>query len=298
MIGGIDLGGTKIEARLFDEKLTEQARHRIPTATESYPALLNSIAQQVRWLEEQSKNITAIGLGSPGLINPRTGVMQTANLPASGQRLAQDISAQVGREITLINDAAAFTLSETRHGANQGHRNIVGLIFGTGVAGGHTCDGYLVPNYNGQNAEFGHLPLPAAFVIQHNLPLLPCGCGLTGCFETYLSGPGLERLAKHLTGQRIPAEDILTTQPDVRNAWIDLAAQLIGLITRTHDPELIILGGGLGMTAGLVDKLRDQLPNYTLGGTTLPKIRQAAHGDASGALGAAIYARDAFQVHS
>ena len=289
MIGGIDLGGTKIEARVFDADLVEVARHRIATPTESYAAMLDGIAAQIAWLESQGE-MTAIGLGSPGLINPRTGVMLTANLPATGERLGHDISTRMGREISVINDCRAFTLSEAKMGAGKGIANVVGLVIGTGVADGHAVKGQLVPDMNGQHGEFGHLPLPAAFVTAHDLPLLKCGCGLTGCIETYLAGPGLVRLAEHMTGQTRTTQEIMSEMPAVRAVWLQLASSLVALITRTHDPDVIVLGGGLGMIEGLPNDLSRATEDQMLANTDLPQIVQAAHGDASGALGAAIHA--------
>jgi N-acetylglucosamine kinase len=293
MIGGIDLGGTKIEARLFDAALTEVARHRIPTPTGSYDAMLDGILSQVRWLEAQG-DVDAIGLGTPGLINPETGVMLTANLPASGHPLGHDISALAGREIAIINDCRAFTLSEARMGAGQGYANVVGLIIGTGTAGGQAHNGQILTDLNGQHGEYGHLPLPAEVVARHDLPLMKCGCGLTGCFETYLRGPGLVELAMLKTGQSTTTQDIMQNDhfADVRAIWIDIAASLIALLTRAVDPQVIVLGGGLGTLPWLPEQLVKALDGKRLARTNPPVITHAHHGDASGALGAALYAHD------
>jgi N-acetylglucosamine kinase len=134
------------------------------------------------------------------------------------------------------------------------------------------------------------LPLPASFVARYDLPLIPCGCGLMACIETYLAGPGLVRLAQHIAGVTATTQEILTTHPDVRKAWLELAATLIGVIARTSDPDMIVLGGGLGMIDGLPRELALALKDQLLANTDPPIITQAQHGDASGALGAAIYA--------
>jgi N-acetylglucosamine kinase len=290
MIGGIDLGGTKIEARLFDDTFQEVGRHRIPTPTATYSDMLDGIVSQIRWLEDQGA-VTAIGLGSPGLINPRSGHLLTANLPATGHSLADDLAELVNRKVTVINDCRAFTLSEARMGAGAGHRSVVGLVIGTGVAGGHAIDGQIIPDRNGQHGEVGHLPLPAAFIATHDLPLIPCGCGLHACIETYLAGPGLVRLAEQMTGKTATTQVILQTMPKVRQAWLELAAILVSLISRTSDPDVIVLGGGLGTVLGLPDDLKIALDGLLLANTEPPIITQAKHGDASGALGAALYAQ-------
>ncbi len=293
MIGGIDLGGTKIEARLFDDALAEVARHRIPTPVGSYEAMLDGILSQVRWLEQQG-DLQAIGLGTPGLINPDTGVMLTANLPATGQTLGRDISKLAGREIAIINDCRAFTLSEAKMGAGAAFANVIGLIIGTGVAGGQAVAGRLLTDMNGQHGEYGHLPLSADIVAKHDLPLVQCGCGLMGCFETYLSGPGLVALAALKTGRTATTQEIMETDTfaEVRAIWLDIAAGLIAVLTRVADPQAIVLGGGLGTLPWLPEQLVRSLDGKLLAGIKPPVISNAFHGDASGALGAALHACD------
>ena len=292
MIGGIDLGGTKIEARLFDASMKEVSRKRIPTPVANYDALLQGLLEQVRWLEENG-DVAAIGLGAPGLIAPDTGVMLTANLPATGKSLGADISKLAGRDIPITNDCRAFTLSEALYGAGVGYNNIAGLIVGTGVAGGHVIDGHLLSDKNGQHGEYGHLPLPADLIARHALPLVACGCGLVGCFETFLSGPGLVRLVKVKTDRDLNTREILALPElsTVREIWYDIAASLIAILTRTIDPEIVIFGGGLGSVDGFPDKVSAALEGKLLAGTVQPILAKAKHGDASGALGAALFAQ-------
>lgn len=290
LIAGIDLGGTKIEARVFDAALQEVARNRIATPSDDYDALIKALVTQVAWIEAQGQ-VTTIGLGTPGLINPVSGVMLTSNLPATGHPLGADLSTQVGRAIAVIKDSRAFALSEALHGAGVGARAVTGVIIGTGVSCGQVVEGVILPDLNGQAGEFGHTPLPAAWVAKHDLPLLPCGCGLSGCYETYLAGPGLVELARQMTGQDLQTRDILADHPQLRTAWIDLAVQFIALIIRSTDPEVIVLGGGMGMADGVVEDIAARLPPLLLTGTRPPLLVQALHGDASGALGAALFAR-------
>lgn len=297
--GGIDLGGTKIEARLFDWKMQELARHRVATPADSYEALLEGIYQQIQWLSDQSEDaLQAIGLGAPGLLNPTTGLALTANLPASGHPFAKDINDRAqtvipNRAVHVLNDCRAATLSEAKYGPGKNYRSVVCLAIGTGVAGGHAINGHLIPDHNGQNCEFGHLPLPAQFIAEYDLPLLDCGCGLTGCFETYLSGPGLSRLALHVRNEKVSAKEIMNDESfsDLKVIWLKLLASLVGVITRTSDPDLLILGGGVGMTKGLPEQLTEHLRPHLLNQTEPPEIAQARFGDASCAFGAALYAQ-------
>ena len=185
-LGGIDLGGTKIEARLFDDDLRELERRRIPTPTRTYPSLLEALEDQMNWLDGQAKGCM-IGVGAPGLINPQSGVIFCANLPASGQTLGADLGARLGRPVSLINDCRAFTLSEALLGAGRPFDSVLGLVIGTGVAGGYAIQGRLATDLNGGHGEYGHLPMPASLLERHSLPVTACACGSIGCFETFLS---------------------------------------------------------------------------------------------------------------
>jgi len=291
-IGGIDLGGTKIEARLYDRGFEELDRRRIATPTQSYEEMLAAIVDQACWLDKASTGLR-VGLGVPGVINPYSGEMLTANLPATGRTLEADLKAAFGRHIPCINDCSAFALSEAILGAGQGSVSVVGLVIGTGVAGGHILNRAPIPDLNNQHGEYGHLPMPAEIVQNHKLPVLACGCGKMGCFETMISGPGLEALAQLKTGQSAKTPEIVTdaAYADVMTIWTDIVAELIAILARAIDPHTIVLGGGLGMVDGLPDRLMRVLPGKLLANTKPPHIAPAQGGDASGARGAALYAQ-------
>lgn len=290
--GGIDLGGTKIEARLFDSNFRELDRRRIETPVTHYEEMLKALVEQARWLDVASPGLV-IGLGVPGVINPRTGQMLTANLPATGYRLEADLVERFGRRIPCINDCRAFVLSEARLGAGRGYNSVLGLVIGTGVAGGHVINGAVIPDFNNQHGEYGHMPMPAGAVARHGLPLLDCGCGKIGCFETVIAGPGLKALALRETGQQMETKDIIAAPEcaGVMEIWTDLIAELISLLVRATDPHVIVLGGGLGMIDGLPDRLMKRVPPKLLDNTEPPIVAQAEGGDASGARGAALFAQ-------
>lgn len=289
--GGIDLGGTKIEARLFDGTWHEVARNRIATPQGDYDALLGAAVQQARWLRARAPH-GCIGLGLPGLIDRSTGRMMAANLPLTGRRFAPDMADALGFAVPCICDSRAFALSEARLGAGRGLGGVFGLILGTGVAGGYARDGKVLDGPNGQAGEVGHLSLPADLVARHNLPVLACGCGRHGCFETLLSGPGLTRLADSMTGRAAPGEEV-GRAPEfapVRAVWIALLAELIVALGFTHDPDMVVLGGGVSLMPDLLERLQAELPSHQLSGTRAPALRLAEGGDASGARGAALFA--------
>jgi predicted NBD/HSP70 family sugar kinase len=290
---GIDLGGTKIEAQVFAPDWSLAARNRWPTPKD-YLSLVTAMADAIRWCETHGP--APIGISAAGLIHPRTGLALTSNLPATGKPFPADIASAAGRKIAWINDCRALTLSEAMLGAARGADPAVGLILGTGVAGGVVTGGRLLPSPAATGGEFGHFPLAAAPIVARTLPILPCGCGRQGCAETYLSAPGLARIAAHLTGETHTPETIVAdraTTPAFAKAWeiwLDLATEFLVTLCLTLDPEVIVLGGGLSRAPGLTEDLTRRLAKATLKGFPIPAIRLAEGGDASGARGAALHA--------
>ncbi|MCR6499384.1 ROK family protein [Shinella sp. CPCC 101442] len=295
--GAIDVGGSKIEAALFGNDLLPIEKRRIDTRKESYETLVEAIVEQARWLEAKDASLAGIGIGLPGLVDTTTGLSITSNLPATGRSLSADISARLGRRVPVENDCKCFALSEANGGAGAGYRTVFGLILGTGVGGGVCVDGRLVKGLNGLPGEVGHFGLPAERVAKYGLPLVACGCGRTGCYETYVSGPGLSRIAAHVTGRPVAAEEIAgaaagdVAMRNVRDIWLDLLAELVHTIQLTVDADCVVFGGGLSRMAGLAEDLARVFEAHKLPGVRSPVFRIADHGDASGTRGAAILAR-------
>lgn len=298
---GLDLGGTKIEAQIFDARwhLSERRRVKTPTA---YGDLVMAMADQIRWIEGIVGTSVPIGISAAGLINPDTGLAFTANLPASGRPFPADIKAKSGRLVTYLNDCRALALSEATFGAAKGASPAVGLILGTGLAGGVVIDGRLMTSHASVGGEFGHFPLAAGPVQLHGLPILKCGCGRMGCTETLLSGPGLSRIAAHVLGRDLTPEQITDARfmdpalARIWAIWLELAAELLVTLCFTIDPQVVVLGGGLSKAAGLTEDLTKVLRGAMLPGFRIPDIRLAQGGDASGARGAAYAAWQARQV--
>lgn len=293
--GGIDLGGTKIEARLFDADWQMIDRRRVPTARD-YDQLVADVAGQVRWLRDQGGPALPVGIGAAGLHNQKTGRVLTANLVADGHPFPADIARAAEGQVSYINDCSAHTLSEYIFGAAKGHDPVVGIILGTGVGGGVVAGGRLIEGPAGASGEFGHLPAPALLVQKFGLPIVRCGCGREGCAETLIAGPGVERIAQALTGQRRGLPDIAAGRHDdpeataVWEVWIALLADLIVTVSLTVDPELVILGGGPSQIDGLVEALEPAIAARHLPGLPAPALKIAAGGEASGARGAAFVA--------
>ena len=289
---GVDLGGTKIETQIFDASWSVVHRQRVETP-KTYDALVAALAAQIDWATAHAGTAIPIGIGAAGLLNPDTGLAVTANICASGRPLQHDIEAAAGRSILYMNDCRALALSEAIFGAGRGHSVVAGLILGTGVGGGLAIDGHLMPSGRSTSGEFGHTSAPAHLVAAHNLPILRCGCGRMGCIETLISGPGLERVAKTITGQTMTTHDVAVQRhadlkvAEVWEVWVSLVADLILTLSRTADPDCVVIGGGLSQMDGMAEAISAALSNEQFDDFAVPQIVIAQGGDTSGARGAA-----------
>ncbi|SHJ23950.1 ROK family protein [Wenxinia saemankumensis] len=294
--GGIDLGGTKIEARLFRGDAAETITlHRIPTPQDSFESLLQAVIAQIGWLEAQAGGPVPVGLSVPGLIDPATGISFASNVPTTGRALGPELAEALGRDFAIVNDCMAFALSEATGGAGDGAASVMGLILGTGVGGGICQGGALPHRHAGLAVEVGHLGISARALARHGLPVWPCGCGQQGCMERYVSGTGLANLAEWTLGERAEAPELLRRDDDgareVLDIWADLAGDALYAIQVMLDPDVIVLGGGLSNMPGVKARLAASLAGQRLGSARAPDIRVARHGDSSGARGAALVAR-------
>lgn len=296
--GGLDIGGTKIEARLFDADLGTTGTRRVPTPRDSADAFFVALGEQVAWLRAQGGTDLPVGIAMTGVVEPDTGLAQTANLPISGQHMAERLTAVAGRPLPVMNDSMALAFSEANGGAAEGAGAAIGLIIGTGVAAGICVDGRPAPRFGGIAVELGHCGMPGRALARHGLDLWTCGCGRPGCIEAYVAGPGLVRLAAHMGLGTVTAPDLGARAAAgeaeagaVLAAWADLAAEALEVLQMTIDPAIVVLGGGVSQMPGIVSRLEAALPARLMPGTPRPLLRVARHGDASGVRGAALLAR-------
>lgn len=294
LFGGMDVGGSKIETCLFDEQFRPLQRRRVDTACGTYEELLECIAREVRWLEEQAQGAVDLGIGLPGLVDYRSGRALTSNLPASGRPLREDLMARLGRRVAVANDCKCFALSEANGGAGEDAETVLGLIVGTGVGGGVVQHGRLVLGHSDLPGELGHLGIPGRFVREWDLPLVQCGCGRAGCYETLVSGPGMVRLAeRHGVAGLSPAqigERAAAGEPHMRavmHEWITLLAELIYTAQCTIDMDCVVLGGGLSQIPGVQSLLETAFNTQRIVGREV-RFAVARFGDASGTRGAAM----------
>jgi len=292
---GVDLGGTKIEAALLESDGSTPFRERVPTPN-SYPEKILAIRDLVLKLENAAGLDTPlpVGIGHPGSLNPRTGIMRNANSTAlNGHAFDNDLQNALNRPVRCSNDANCFALSEARDGAGRGARSVFGVIAGTGVGGGMVLDGQLITGTDGNAGEWGHTALPR--LTETEFKQAPaCHCGLTGCVEAWCSGPALSNDHARNTGETLTAHDIAKAaqQGDVRaqaslDRHADRFARALSNIINVFDPEVIVLGGGLSNLEGFAERLQTRLANWAFTDELVTQIRTPVHGDSSGVRGAA-----------
>lgn len=296
--GAIDLGGTKIEARIFDDRMNTLDTRRIPTPRDSFDTFITDLASQIRWMEEQTSDPELpVAISIAGVIDPRTGIATASNIPVSGRSTSEALKAELGRSLPLINDCMAFTYSEAHGGAADGVGTVLGIILGTGVGGGLVIDGKVPHRHAGLAVEIGHIGMPARALERHGLPLWPCGCGRVGCLENYVSGTGMRRLAEWVGTENPDPQHISATASNdpkaakVMDIWSDLAGEMLYTAQLLFDPEVVVIGGGLSNIPDLPQRMSDALMRLRLGDSCPPSVCRAVHGDSAGARGAALMAK-------
>jgi len=248
----------------------------------------------VRSIETQANCAGAsVGFATPGAASRATGLMKNCNSTClNGRPLQSDLQGLLRRPVRLANDANCFALSEASDGAASGSRVVFGVILGTGVGGGVVIDGQVLDGLNSIAGEWGHNPLPGAVVDE--LPGPACYCGRNGCIETWLSGPGFTRDARHRGVHAANAEDVMraarAADASARAAfhrYVERLARALGSVVNILDPDVIVLGGGLSNIEELYTALPAVLPKYVFSDEVRTRVVPPRHGDSSGVRGAA-----------
>ena len=290
---GVDLGGTKIEIIALDEDGRELLRRRRPTPRDDYRGTLETIRAMVEEAERELGTRATLGVGHPGAISPATGLMKNANSTwLNGRPFDRDLQALLGRPIAFANDANCLALSEATDGAGAGAPVVFAVILGTGVGGGIAVHRRVITGPNAIAGEWGHNPLP--WPADEERPGPPCYCGLRGCIETWLSGPGFARDHAEVTGRQLDGPAIVAAAEAGEEAALatlaryeDRLARALATIVNVLDPEAIVLGGGMSNIRRLYDRIPELWPRYVFSDAVATRLRPAVHGDSSGVRGAA-----------
>jgi fructokinase len=289
---GVDFGGSKIEAAAVDVEGRFQARVRAPNPRVYGDALL-VVADLVAEAERQAGAVGSVGVGMPGSMSPRTGLVRNANSTwLNGRPFSIDLERVLGRPVRTANDANCLALSEATDGAGAGASVVFAMILGTGCGGGLVCGGRLIEGRNGVAGECGHVPLP--WPTEAETPAPACWCGQTGCLELYISGAGLEVDHQRRSGRRLSAQGVVgaaragdDAAVAALEAYIDRLGRALALVVNLIDPDVIVLGGGMSNTAELYERAPAVIAGRVFSDVFTTPIRPPMHGDSSGVRGAA-----------
>jgi fructokinase len=289
---GIDLGGTKIEAIGMEDDGEEAARHRVATPR-SYEGTLDAIAGLVSRVETEAGGTGPVGVGIPGTISPRTGLVKNANsVWLIGHAFDKDLEERLQRPVRLMNDANCFALSEAADGAARGAEVVFGVILGTGVGGGIVVRGRPLQGTQLVAGEWGHNPLP--WPRDDERPGPRCYCGQDGCIETFVSGPGMARDHEKVTGKHLTTREIIAgaekKDPEARatvERYVERLARGLATVINILDPDVIVLGGGMSNMPDLAVATLAALPPWVFSDSVATRVVKNMHGDSSGVRGAA-----------
>ncbi|HUR16722.1 MAG TPA: ROK family protein [Candidatus Limnocylindrales bacterium] len=293
---GLDLGGTNIKwvvvERLADADgatWTKLADDQVPTLADGGPDnVIQRLAAVGRTAMVEWPDVESVGIGVPGLYDPRTGnTRMLPNLPGDwdGRPMAAVVGKALQRPTFLINDARAFGLAELRLGAGRGVKTMVGITLGTGIGGVIAIDGRVHQGHDGTAGEVGHI------TIDPNGP--DCTCGSNGCLEAFARADRMEELAGAPTAEeavdraRAGDERALAALATVgRYLGIGIAT-MINLVT----PDRVVIGGGV---AAALDLLRPAIHAELERRVTTTDLAQvdlvaAQLGTWAGGIGAAVH---------
>ncbi len=290
---GIDLGGTKIEIIALAQDGRELLRRRVATPRDDYSAILDAVAELVRDAEAELGDSGSVGIGTPGSISRATGLLRGSNsVCLNGKPIKADLETLLGREVPITNDANCFALSEATDGAAAGADVVFGVILGTGVGGGIVVRGHVLTGPNAIAGEWGHNPLP--WPKDDERPGPACFAGHSGCIETFLSGPGIERDHLRAFGEALTSHDIgaraaigdAACEATMRR-YEERLARALAHVVNILDPDVIVLGGGMSNVQRLYAGVPALWRSWVFSDRVDTRLVKHRYGDSSGVRGAA-----------
>jgi glucokinase len=311
-VGGIDLGGTKIEAIVTDaaHHVLGSARH--PTPTDGGPAgvanaMAAALTEAARSASLDPSQLRGVGVGSPGIVDTAAGTVSHAdNLPGwlTSFPLGPALHSALGTRIVIGNDVSVATTAEFELGAGAQYRSLLGVFWGTGIGGGLILDGKPWHGRGGAG-EIGHT------VVRENGRR--CPCGRRGCLEAYAGRSAMEARARRIHADGTPTHLFALAEEHGRDRLTSgiweraiehgdrLATKLIdravlalgaGIASAVNllDVEAVVIGGGLGVRFGEPYRARivAAMMPHLFNDTRPPAVHVAALGDLGGAIGATL----------
>jgi glucokinase len=318
--GGIDLGGTKIQAVVVDEDSNALGSARRETPTSGGPPdvareLVAALGDAAKAAELEPSQLAGVGVGTPGRVEDGN-VAEARNLPDWNGTfpLGPQLEQELGTRVKVGNDVHVATTAEFRLGAGRLYDSLLGVFWGTGVGGGLILDRKLWRGRGGAG-EIGHMVV--------EIDGARCTCGRKGCMEAYAGRASMERHAQKLVekGGTTKLFEFMQERGRTRltsGVWAralehgdKLAAQIIdravtalgaGIASAQNllDVEGVIVGGGLGVRLGhpYVKRIADAMQPHLFADSHPPQVHVAALGDLGGAIGAALLVREAAEAHA
>jgi len=284
---GIDLGGTKTEGILLDEKYDIIERKRIKTPQENgYDSIVKSITFLINDLKKKTSEKTSIGLCTPGVTDPNSGLIKNSNTQCLiGMPLKNDLENILDQEILMENDANCFALAESLLGSAKDHEVVFGVIMGTGVGGGIVINGTIHKGRSNIAGEWGH------HILHPNGN--ECYCGKRGCVETYISGPALERRWFKITGTKESLQSITQNlsfekAEQWKSEFLENFGMALANVIDILDPDAIVLGGGVSNVSFLYDEGKKEVYEKVFSDLVNTPILKNKLGDSAGVFGACL----------
>ena len=305
---GIDIGGTSIKGAAVDSNGRVYEKFTMPFIKgEPGEITIRKLAEIVKeyiYAQSLEKKIVGIGIGSPGTLDIKNGIVNYANnLGWNELHVADIMHEMLPYPIRLTNDANAASLGEAKFGAGKAYETIIMLTLGTGVGGGIIINGKLFEGNEGKGGELGHTVIVADGE--------PCTCGRNGCLEAYASATALIRETKKamklnkrslmwkicpdvdMVGGKVSFEAAKNgdeTAIKVIDNYVKYLGEGILNFCNIFRPNVIVLSGGVA-NAGpfLFDKLNEYIKERNYGYKSTPEVKvvPAELGYDSGKIGAA-----------
>ncbi|GAB3496625.1 ROK family protein [Spirosoma knui] len=300
---GIDLGGTKIEGVVLSAPSPDAVliRKRIDTeAHQGYDHILHQIVKLIDMLKAETDQVPErIGFGTPGTFDPARQTMKNCNTTVlNGKPMKQDLARLLSLPIEVANDANCFALAEATLGivpdVVPDYKSVFGVIMGTGVGGGFVVRGrdgqpFVLNGFQGIGGEWGHN------ILEENG--YPCYCGKHGCTEQVISGPALQQYYQQLSGEERTMPDIMDRYhsgtdlyaSQTVNRLLEYFGRGISTIINVLDPDVIVLGGGVGNVDLLYTEGIERAKKYVFNsGEINTRFLKPKLGDSAGVFGAAM----------
>ena len=291
---GIDWGGTKIEGIALDPSSGEEVlRKRVEAPKKNYDLIIQTVQNLIFEISKDFDEFS-VGIGMPGSLHPKTGLVQVSNTEAlEGRDVKHDLETLLGYKIKIANDADCLAVSESVDGSGANYDSVFAIIMGTGVGAGFTYKNQLMDGPNKLTGEWGQNPIPGPMddyeksVQRH--------CGRVGAIEVFLSGPGLENFYTYITNEKKSSREIVEIYRthnnqaiEIMNTYFERTARALSTVVNILDPDVIVCGGGMSEIDEIYDEIPKRIIPYLASDFFHTPVVKAHHGSSSGVRGAAL----------